>query len=159
MKTNLRKRPADLFFVEDPDPRSYASLLMLNKQLYLQTDECLTTWMKSRKAYLKGHLTKSRTLVCDYCGKTGLKIETKKKYLKATIDHAIPQSITKKRNDPKNFRIACDKCNSEKKTMSEFQFRKYLLINAIQQNKQLKYVIQLFVKYCCCSLKNCLTLI
>jgi 5-methylcytosine-specific restriction endonuclease McrA len=159
MKTNIRERTANLFFVEDPDPHSYASLLMLNKQLYLQTDECLTAWIKARKKYLKSHLTKSGTLICDYCGKTGLKIKTKKKHLQATIDHAIPKSITKKRNDPKNFRVACDKCNSEKKTMSEFQFRKYLLINALQKNMALKYVIQLFAKYCCCSLKNCLTLI
>jgi 5-methylcytosine-specific restriction endonuclease McrA len=159
MKTNLRKVHAHLYFIDDPHPASYASLLMLNKYFYLQTDECLSKWMKFRKEYLRSRLNKSGTLTCDYCGKSGLVIRTKKENRRATIDHAIPKSITKKRSDPKNFRVACHKCNQDKKTMNEFEFRKYLLINVIKKNCALNNVIRLFVKYCSCSLRFCLTFI
>ena len=159
MKTNLPKVHAHLFFIDDPIPSSYASLLLLNRHLRSQDYDHPKTWLKVRKNFLYLFRKKHGTIKCEYCGRTNLKMKTKHLEDLATIDHAIPRSITKKKYDPKNFKVACHNCNQEKKTMTEFQFRKYLFKKALKNNWAIKRVINLFGKYCYCFLKIFLTLI
>jgi len=157
MNTNMLHR--HLFFVDDPHPSSFASLLLLNKHLRAQDYNHPRTWMNARRKFMFDFQKKHGAVHCEYCGKTGLKISTKNLDRIATIDHATPCSVTKRRYDPKNFRIACNKCNVMKGTMSEFQFRRHLFISAIRRNRAVKNIVKLFGKYCLCSIKMCLTLI
>jgi len=155
--THPRKIHKHLIFVEDPHPSSYTSLVLLNKHLYKQTKDYLFYWLKYRKKYLQKYYRKNNTLRCDYCGKTGLKIQTKNLSMLATIDHIIPVSKTKNKYDEKNLTIACYTCNSAKGTMSEREFRQYLFKQAVENNWAVRIVLKLFSKYCFCSLKMCLT--
>jgi len=155
--THPRKVHRHLIFVEEPHQCSYANLVSLNKYLYMQTDDCLLRWIKHRKAYLRKHLRKDNTLRCEYCGKTGLRINTKKLPLLATIDHKIPLSKTRNKHDEKNFVIACYTCNSAKGVMSEREFRQNKYCQSVKNNWAVKNVLKLFSKYCFCSLKICLT--
>jgi len=90
--THPRKIHRHLIFVEDPHPSSYTSLMLLNKHLHKQTKDYLFYWLKYRKKYLSKHYRKNNTLRCEYCGKTGLKIQTKNRSMLATIDHKVPLS-------------------------------------------------------------------
>jgi len=144
--------------VEEPHPNSYASLVQLNKHLYMQTDDCLLRWLKFRKEYLRQHLDKVGVLCCDYCGKPSLKINTKDLSKLATIDHKVPLSKTRNKFDKHNFAVACCSCNQAKGTMPEWEFRKHLFFKAIRNSWATRAVVRLFGKYCFCSLKMCLTL-
>lgn len=159
MKTNLPKVHVHLFFVDDPYQGSYASLVLLNRQLRSQDYDHPKTWLDVRKKFLYKFREKHGTIKCEYCGRTNLKMKTKHLMDLATIDHVVPRSITKKKYDPANFKVACHTCNTAKGTMSEFQFRQYLLIKSIRNNRAVKNIIKLFVKYCFCSVRMCLTFI
>ena len=159
MKTNLPKVHVHLFFIDDPHPGSYASLVLLNRQLRDQDYDHPKTWLKVRKNFLYQFRNKHGTIKCEYCGRTNLKIKTKHLQDLATIDHVVPRSITKKKYDPKNFKVACYHCNTTKGIMTEFQFRRYLFVIALKNNRAIKNVIKLFGRYCFCSLKMCLTFI
>jgi len=155
---NPRKVHVHLILVEDPHPNSYTSLLLLNRELRSKDYDHPKTWLKARKKFLYQYRMKHGTIKCQYCGRTNLKMKTKHLQDLATIDHVVPRSVTNKRYDPNNFKVACYNCNVAKGTMSEWEFRKYLFIKAIKNNLALKNVIKLFGKYCLCSLKLCLTL-
>lgn len=69
-------------------------------------------WLKFRSHYLK-----SQKLICAYCGKKDLKLNShhgRNLGSLATIDHIIPLSKGGSRFDRKNLTVACHTCNNKK---------------------------------------------
>lgn len=116
------------------DFKSRASYILLREHLRLQDEDYIKSLVSREEmmAFSRDYLSKEKELkgdlVCSYCGKPHLEIEYEGMKIspdkKATIDHIIPVSKGGERLDPKNIRVACEKCNNEKGDKSLEQFLK-----------------------------------
>ena len=123
--------------VDEPHPRSLASLLLLN-DYYLELDEDflaehdeLQNYLDKRHVFLTNILERHGVLHCHYCTHTNLEIgerllsgATKNNanpYL-ATIDHVEPVSSGIDKLDEKNWVVSCRRCNKWKSSMSYDEF-------------------------------------
>jgi len=122
-----------LIFIENLDPSTYASALLL-KQYYQDHDISFIrgkdwrylfivkrTWLRHVKN--NGHWT------CHYCGTKLYKLPKRNKNRQSvkdcvTIDHKIAASKTEDPTDSSNFLECCFKCNRDKKDMSYEKFIK-----------------------------------
>lgn len=105
-----------------PDPRSYASAILL-RNYYGTLDKEKSErydwrrWVVYRYRYLRRIKKERGELVCEYCGKRHLHIEQRKSNSHlATIDHIKPIAAGGNRYDEENFAVVCFKCNQKKGT-------------------------------------------
>ena len=116
--------------VEEPDPRSSASLILLN-DYYRQIDESYLKirrykliYSRKRKKFLDEKLKKDGYLECHYCHKRHLETDTKNRQKLVTIDHKKPKKDLKDYYlDESNWVICCSYCNNDKKRTS---YNKYI---------------------------------
>jgi len=95
-------------YVDDPHVQSHAALSLLVTKL---GEESHKEWLTFRVKYL----SQFESLVCHYCGKEGLLIETDDEEHLATVDHVVPLSKGGAEFDPENLVVACLSCNGNKK--------------------------------------------
>ena len=92
-----------------------------------------------RNKSLKEKILEKQGNCCHYCGK---KLEADE----ITIDHLLPRSRGGK-TDKSNLAICCGKCNSEKSSMTEQEYWKYLEIKKLLTNeKEIKALKRLILK-------------
>lgn len=111
---------------ENPDVKSYASLLLLQNDLLQQDVDFLIELEKKEKYHYLKRIEFSQTFLrkkfaecgelrCSYCNKTGLIIEENgtriPDRIKATVDHIVPVSKGGGILDENNVVVACSKCN------------------------------------------------
>ncbi|NJO64035.1 MAG: HNH endonuclease [Richelia sp. RM2_1_2] len=111
----------------DPNSKSYASLVLLNKKLLTKDRDFISKKkefldrIKFSRQFLKRELEKCGSLTCHYCNRTNLIIENEGMKVpqrnKATIDHVIPVSKGGNRFSKKNIVVACGRCNGSKGDM------------------------------------------
>jgi 5-methylcytosine-specific restriction endonuclease McrA len=116
-------------YVENPNPKSRASYILLKNELFMQDESKLTKlqeiekWLKFRAEYLQDELKNKGELICTYCGKRHLEIgylslnESNKNHknpLLATIDHIMPLGKGGEKYNKNNLCVACKTCNSKK---------------------------------------------
>lgn len=106
----------------NPTPGTYGDYFLLKD--YYRKHEDINEWrtrvLFSIK-YLRTELYRTGNLICAYCGKEHLQIETPTgitvpKNIKATIDHFIPISQYGDILDKNNIVVSCAKCNSKKES-------------------------------------------
>lgn len=114
--------------VDEPDPKSGASLILLNdyyKQLddfNLKIKRYKLIYSRKRKKFLNDKLKQDGHLECHYCHKRYLDFDTKNKL--ATIDHKKPKrNIEDYYLDDSNWVVCCWHCNNDKKRTS---YKKYI---------------------------------
>ena len=107
------------------DRTSYANLILLQRRYAQLENRC---WMRSRKNFLAEELQKHGTLTCHYCGRTNLKLKSKRRCEQATVDHVVAKSNGGDPYDRENFAVCCASCNKKKasKTADDFINSKYL---------------------------------
>jgi 5-methylcytosine-specific restriction endonuclease McrA len=101
---------------EDPHPQSQASLRQLQNNLFRESTSRLAVWLNFREKLLR-NMQFDGPLVCHYCGKNNLQIETDSNSdpFLATLDHVIPRSKGGAEYDLNNLVVACFPCNSKKR--------------------------------------------
>lgn len=131
--TGMTRFIENIFYDDDVNPKSLASLILLN-DLFRKLDvDYLTEWeLRAKKiGFSREYLTKQKAihgdLVCAYCGTPHLIIEMDGMIVphprKATIDHIIPLANGVNFFDEKNLTVACGRCNSRKGHKPVEQFK------------------------------------
>jgi 5-methylcytosine-specific restriction endonuclease McrA len=105
-----------------PHRKSYANSVLLNRHYYqLDPESPCNSWkikVKFHIEFLKKRKKERGSLICVYCGKSGLQIQginqTVPIKIMATVDHFIPSS---KGGDSghSNMVVSCSRCNNKKK--------------------------------------------
>ena len=103
------------------DPKSYAASVLLRNEYSKHDSDNIgkydwKRWLMFRSKYLRRVKRESGELVCEYCGKRNLHMDSrmKNKFGLATIDHVRPLSHGAGRYDVTNLAVACYPCNQKK---------------------------------------------
>lgn len=105
--------------IEDPPITSPAHLVLLAKQ-YCAQDKGIYTEFRMHKIRHKWMKLQMKTpdalggLTCAKCKREGLKPWTKDIKERAVLDHVHEISLGGAWNDPQNFQVLCDRCNTRK---------------------------------------------
>jgi len=111
MAEPLLKTKRHNVLVDEPHDKSRASLVMLTH--FYRTFE-VERWLSFRLEVMTEHLEEHGDLVCYYCGKKNLQIESESRKQLATLDHIHPRAKGGAEYDRDNLVIACAKCNEKK---------------------------------------------
>jgi 5-methylcytosine-specific restriction endonuclease McrA len=117
-------------YPEHPHEKSYAALVLLNRNLEkaeidshiidldLNIEAGNVGKWEIQVAFNTRFLRKQQelhgALTCVYCGKTNLVIDSPIKNILATADHVIPKSKGGHPFDERNLVVACSPCNGRK---------------------------------------------
>lgn len=115
------RRVKDKHFVFETYPviQSLAAAMLLKKYYERRDPEIREKvfskqYRKIRKQFLKTSLKAYGKLICVYCKRNDLVIETDDIKIKATIDHIIAVSRGGNKLDVNNMCVSCNKCNMKK---------------------------------------------
>ena len=108
----------DNVLVDDPDPQSMASLVLLKRGLWNRRG---THWLhkasrKAKRKYMQECFQKDR-VICYKCKATLTQPSQENQHglNVASVDHIVPvRQNPELFRDPDNFRIACQRCNSSR---------------------------------------------
>ena len=103
--------------VREPHPQSLASLVLLTRHYLVLTKPLRNyrLWLIYRRRFLKDTKRAAGDLVCHYCGKKNLRINTRDTQKIATVDHVHPKSKGGAEYSRANLVVACHSCNQKKK--------------------------------------------
>lgn len=103
--------------VHDPHPQSLAALVLLTRKYLVITRPVrkYRVWLSYRKKLLKKLLKERGELVCHYCGKGKLRVNTLDVDKVATLDHVMPKSKGGAEYSSSNLVVACNRCNQKKR--------------------------------------------
>lgn len=114
-------------YVEDPHPQSYASYLLMKRELWMAAGNWHLSdpegWeqLQFNQKFLRDVLEKHGELHCEYCGEPNLVLKEWNQVRKfgdliATADHFIPKSLDKLKysHDINNLVVCCEECNRRK---------------------------------------------
>ena len=115
-----RSWAVQVIHIQDPPPTSPAQLVLLAKQYSAQDKSIYTEFRmhklrnKWMKIQMKEHLDEQNGLTCAHCQRKGLQPWTADVSMRAVLDHIVEIAANGKWNDPDNFQVLCDRCNSQK---------------------------------------------
>lgn len=111
--------------VSEPVLQSRAALVLLKKNLLRKVAYFgYQGWLRFRWETLN-KWAKNNPLICFYCKKGPLEIESDNQKILATLDHVVPISQYKgSKFDLTNIVVACYSCNVNKKDKSVKEFLK-----------------------------------